>query len=194
MTCARVWSPWDRWLAAGRWGWAAGAGLGRWGWPLGLGRWGWALLFLGLYSVPELGKEHGCGRSSAQQTVRRMLAIVHGWVGRKPGTAPQARPVWLGEPGDTRHPQDCICRDLNGPYNMQRRALVGGVVGGALSGVLAYDVLWLLRVVLGVTMLLCITAWDVLTWLPRQLWRVLVAVAAFAWGTVVAFVQAVRGV
>eukprot|EP00198_Chlamydomonas_reinhardtii_P000379 XP_001689714.1 predicted protein [Chlamydomonas reinhardtii] len=82
-----------------------------------------------------------------------------------------------------------VYQPLVGPW-----ALVGGVVGGALSGVLAYDVLWLLRVVLGVTMLLCITAWDVLTWLPRQLWRVLVAVAAFAWGTVVAFVQAVRGV
>ncbi|KAG2424542.1 hypothetical protein HXX76_014423 [Chlamydomonas incerta] len=82
-----------------------------------------------------------------------------------------------------------VYQPLVGPW-----ALAGGVLGGALSGVLAYDVLWMLRVVVGVTILLCIMAWDVLTWLPRQLWRLLVAVAAFAWGTVVAAVQAVRGV
>ncbi|KXZ55133.1 hypothetical protein GPECTOR_3g284 [Gonium pectorale] len=82
-----------------------------------------------------------------------------------------------------------LYQPLVGPWG-----IIGGVLGGALSGVLAFEVLWMMRVVLGVSILLGLGAWNLATWLPRALWRLLAAAASLVVGTVLALVQAVRGV
>ncbi|PNH00471.1 hypothetical protein TSOC_013704, partial [Tetrabaena socialis] len=72
--------------------------------------------------------------------------------------------------------------------------VLGGLVGGALSGVLAYDILWLMRIVLAFALALGVGTWKVVTWAPRMLWRVLSVAAALVVGTAVGVVQAMRGV
>ncbi|EFJ40758.1 hypothetical protein VOLCADRAFT_119864 [Volvox carteri f. nagariensis] len=72
--------------------------------------------------------------------------------------------------------------------------ILGGILGGALSAVLAYDILYVMRVVIAVTILLGLGAWNLLSWLPRVLFRLVVGLVAVVWGTGVAVVQALRGV
>ncbi|PNG99135.1 hypothetical protein TSOC_015094 [Tetrabaena socialis] len=71
-----------------------------------------------------------------------------------------------------------VYQPLVGPWGV-----LGGLVGGALSGVLAYDILWLMRIVLAFALALGVGTWKVVTWAPRMLWRVLSVAAALVVGT-----------
>ncbi|GIL85228.1 hypothetical protein Vretimale_10719 [Volvox reticuliferus] len=82
-----------------------------------------------------------------------------------------------------------VYQPLVGPWG-----ILGGILGGALSAVLAYDILYVMRVVIAVTILLGVGAWNLLTWLPRTVWRLVVGVSVVVWGTLVAILQALRGV
>ncbi|GIL55463.1 hypothetical protein Vafri_11006 [Volvox africanus] len=82
-----------------------------------------------------------------------------------------------------------VYQPLVGPWG-----ILGGVLGGALSAVVAYDILYIMRVVIAITLLLGVGAWNLLTWLPRTVWRFVVGVSVVVWGTLVAVLQALRGV
>ncbi len=75
-----------------------------------------------------------------------------------------------------------------------RRGVIGGLLGGALSGILAYDVLYLMRVILAITILSGLLVWNVFTWLPKIVYRVLLFAGMFMWATIKGFVLALRGV
>ncbi|GLI60520.1 hypothetical protein VaNZ11_002526, partial [Volvox africanus] len=80
-----------------------------------------------------------------------------------------------------------VYQPLVGPWG-----ILGGVLGGALSAVVAYDILYIMRVAIAITLLLGVGAWKLLTWLPRTVWRFVVGVSAVLWGTLVAVLQALR--
>lgn len=82
-----------------------------------------------------------------------------------------------------------VYQPLVGPWGV-----VGGLLGGALSGILAYDVLYIMRVILAITILSGLLVWNVVTWLPKLAYRVLLFAGMFVWATIEGFVQALRGV
>lgn len=70
--------------------------------------------------------------------------------------------------------------------------MAGGVLGGALSGVLAYDVLWLMRLAVGLVLLAWSAVWWLLRAIPAALYRLALVVGMVVGGTVQAVIQSVR--
>ncbi|KAG2493043.1 hypothetical protein HYH03_008706 [Edaphochlamys debaryana] len=138
----------------------------------------------GLAQLAGAGQAAGLGGIGAALGMEAAVAVRH-WRNTGEVAAPPPASVALYGVGLVM----ALYQPLVGAWGV-----AGGLLGGAASAWLAHEVLYAGRVVVALAILAGVGAYNLVTWLPRALWRLVLVGGMFAASTVRSLVAAVRKV